>query len=68
MAQRRHCVGSAPCLNSQNETMSLSADMIRMVLELDCKVDTRESEHKQLNTVTLSHWYRYGFESETGKE
>ena len=68
MAQRRHIVGSAPCLDSQIETTSLSNDMIRMVLELDSKVDTRESKHKPLNTVTLSHWYRFGFESETDVE
>ena len=68
MEKRRHHVGSAPCLDSQIETTSLSNDTIRMVLELDSKVDTRENKHNQLNTVTLCHWYRFGFESETSKE
>jgi hypothetical protein len=67
MEKRKHIVGSAPCLDSQIETNSLSNDMIRMVLELDGKVKTRECKQAEFNKVILNDWYRFGFESEFGE-
>jgi hypothetical protein len=68
MAKRNLQVGSPPCLDSQSKSTSPDPNDKLIIPETNSKVETRESTPRQLNTVILNHWYRYGFEPDAKVE